>query len=115
MSVRFLGRRVYLGLIVVLMSVRRTTLSASAVQAMQTLGVPERTISRWRHWWLQVFPITPLWQAACARFMPPVQTAHLPGSLIEHFCGVAPHRTMRLLAFLTPLSVQPVIALCEGR
>ena len=34
MSVRFLGRRVYLGLIVVLMSVRRTTLSASAVQTM---------------------------------------------------------------------------------
>ena len=34
MSVRFLGPRVYLGLIVVLMSVRRTTLSASAVQAM---------------------------------------------------------------------------------
>lgn len=107
MSVRFLGRRVYLGLIVVLMSVRRTTLSAAAVQTMQTLGVPERTISRWRHWWLQVFPTTPLWAAACARFMPPVQTVHLPCSLIERFTGVAAHKAMRLLAFLTPLSVQP--------
>ncbi len=107
MSVRFLGRRLYLGLIVVLMSERRTTLNATAAQMMQTLGVPERTISRWRHWWLQVFPTTPLWQAACARFMPPVQTVHLPGSLIERFTGMVAHRAMHLLAFLTPLSVQP--------
>jgi hypothetical protein len=115
MSVRFLGRRLYLGLIVVLMSMRRTTLSASAVQMMQTLGVPERTIARWRHWWRQVFPTTPLWQAVCARFMPPVQTVCLPCSLIERFTGVAAHRAMHLLVFLTPLSVQPVITLCEGR
>ena len=107
MSVRFLGRRVYLGLIVVLMSERRTTLSATAAQMMQTLGVPERTISRWRHWWLQVFPTTPLWQAACARFMPLVQTTDLPSSLIERFIGIEAHRAMHLLAFLTPLSVQP--------
>lgn len=106
-SVRFLGRRVYLGLIVVLMSVRRTTLGAVAVQMMQTLGVPERTLSRWRHWWLQVFPTTPLWQAACARFMPPVQTTNLPTSLIERFTGAATEAAMRLLVFLTPLSVQP--------
>lgn len=106
-SVRFLGRRLYLGLIVVLMSVRRTTLSASAVQMMQTLGIPERTIARWRHWWLQVFPGTTLWQAACARFMPPVQTMNLPTSLIERFTGMVADRAMHLLAFLTPLSVQP--------
>ncbi len=107
MSVRFLGRRVYLGLIVVLMSVRRTTLSASALQTMQTLGVPERTISRWRHWWLQLFPATTLWQASCARFMPPVQTTNLPASLIERFTGVAADSALHLLAFLTPLTVQP--------
>jgi len=107
MSVRFLGRRLYLGLIVVLISVRRTTLNAAAVQLMEALGVPERTISRWRNWWLQVFPATPLWQAACARFMPPVQTIHLPSSLIERFTGVAAHKATHLLLFLTPLSVQP--------
>ncbi|MDP3652999.1 MAG: hypothetical protein Q8R67_15075 [Rhodoferax sp.] len=107
MSVRFLGRRLYLGLIVVLMSVRRTTLSAQAVQLADALGVPERTIARWRHWWLQVFPTTPLWQAACARFMPPVDTQHLPTSLIERFSGPSAEVAMRLLAFLRPLSVRP--------
>lgn len=106
-SVRFLGRRLYLGLIVVLMSVRRTTLSASALQLADALGVPARTIARWRHWWLQVFPATPLWQASCARFMPPVQTILLPASLIERFAGVTAHRALNLLAFLRPLSVQP--------
>ncbi len=109
MSVRFLGRRVYLGLIVVLMSVRRTTLSAATLQTMQTLGVPQRTISRWRHWWLELFPVTTLWQANCARFMPPVQTTNLPTSLIERFTGVAADAALHLLIFLTPLTVRPVI------
>ena len=114
-SVRFLGRRLYLGLIVVLMSVRRTTLSAQAVQLADALGVPARTIARWRHWWLQVFPTTPLWSAACARFMPPVDTLCLPTSLIERFAGPAAEVAMRLLAFLSPLSVRPVITLQEAR
>ena len=105
-SVRFLGRRVYLGLIVVLAPQRRTTLSAVAVQVIDALAIPERTIARWRHWWLQLFCLTPLWQAVCARFMPPVQTINLPASLIERFSGGAAEVAMRLLAFLRPLSVR---------
>ena len=88
---------------------RRTTLSGAAVQVVEALAIPERTIARWRHWWLQHFPITPLWQAACARFMPPVQTTNLPTSLIERFCGAAAAVAMRLLVCLSPLSVCPVI------
>ena len=84
-----------------------TTLSASARQTMQTLGVPERTIARWRHWWLEVFPATTLWQASCARFMPAVQTTNLPASLIERFTGAPADSALHLLAFLTPLTVQP--------
>jgi hypothetical protein len=94
-------------LIVVLMPVRRTTLNATAVQLIETLGVPARTIARWRHWWLQVFPTMPLWAAACTRFMPPVDTLHLPTSLIERFTGPAAQAVMRLLAFLSPSSAQP--------
>ena len=105
-SVRFLGRRVYLGLVVLLAPQRRTTLSAIAVQVVDALAIPERTIARWRHWWLQLFCLTPLWQAACARFMPPVQTINLPASLIERFSGAAAEVAMRLLAFLRPLSVR---------
>jgi hypothetical protein len=106
MSVRFLGRRVYLGLAVVLVPQRRTTLKPGAMQLADALGVPARTISRWRHWWLQLFPATPLWAAACARFMPPVDAQHLPTSLIERFTGAVAQAALHLLAFLKPLSVR---------
>jgi hypothetical protein len=105
-SVRFLGRRIYLGLVVLLVPVRRAQLSAAAAQVIQSLGVPERTVSRWRSWWLQIFPATPLWLADCARFMPPVQTEHLPNSLIERFKGADADSLSHLLVFLSPLSVR---------
>jgi hypothetical protein len=61
-SVRFLGRRVYLALAVVL---------------GQALGVARRTLQRWRRWWRDQFPLTPLWRAACARFEIPARLRHL--------------------------------------
>jgi hypothetical protein len=93
-------------LAVVLVPQRRTTLNALAVQLTDALGVPTRTIARWRHWWLQLFAATPLWQATCARFMPPLDTRCLPSSLIERFTGALADRALRLLAFLRPLSVR---------
>ncbi len=104
-SLRFLGRRVYLGLAVVLLPQRRKTLSSAAIELCETLGVPTRTLSRWRQWWIQRFPCTKLWQALCARFMPPVATIDLPTSLITRFSGAAHEAMLRLLAFLCPLSV----------
>lgn len=88
-SVRFLGRRVYLGLAVVLMSANRAGPVSTAARLCETLTVPVRTLARWRSWWVLHFPLTQLWQAACARFMPPVAKLDLPASLIERFAGVA--------------------------
>jgi hypothetical protein len=105
-SVRFLGRRVYVALAVVLLPQRRTTLSTFAVQLCDTLEVPARTIARWRQWWLQRFATTTLWGQVCARFMPPVQTQDLPTSLIGRFMGTPPVAMVRLLGFLSPLSVR---------
>jgi hypothetical protein len=106
MSVRFLGRRLYLSLLVVVMSARRAGPTSSAARLSQTLAIPARTIRRWQTWWVQLFPATPLWQAQCARFMPPVATTELPASLIERFTGSAAESMMRLLAFLSPLTVR---------
>ena len=105
MSVRFLGRRVYLSLAVVLVSGRLSRPTATAARLCATLAVPVRTLRRWRAWWTQHFPATPLWQAACARFMPPVATTELPASLIARFVGCATESMRRLLTFLTPLTV----------
>ena len=113
-SVRFLGRRVYLGLAVVMMSAGRTQSTSAVAQLSATLDVPARTIQRWRHWWVEQFPTTPLWQAACARFMPPVDLSLLPTSLIERFAGVAEESMRRILLFLTPLTVRSPATLNEG-
>ena len=105
MSVRFLGRRVYLALTVVLKSIRAGPTTAQA-RLCTMLDVPLRTIQRWRAWWLQIFPSTGLWQAECARFMPPASTTELPAGLVVRFTGSAEESMARLLAFLSPLSVQ---------
>jgi hypothetical protein len=71
-----------------------------------TLGVARRTLARWWVWWREQFPLTPLWRAACARFMPPVPEAQLPGELIERFAGPAQGALMRLLVWLSPVTVR---------
>jgi hypothetical protein len=78
-----------------------------------------RTVARWRDWWREQFPRTPLWRARCARFMPPVPEGELPGGLIERFTGPAPAALTALLLWLSPVSVRGgepvVIELHEGR
>lgn len=113
-SVRFLGRRVYLGLAVVLMSAGRTEATSVVAQLGEIMNVPARTIQRWRNWWVEQFLLTPLWQAACARFMPPVALNQLPASLIDRFVGTAAEQLMRLLVFLSPLTVRHLVTLNEG-
>jgi hypothetical protein len=113
-SVRFLGRRVYLGLAVVLMSAGRSPSTSDVAQLSETLDVPARTIQRWRQWWIEQFPLTPLWQAACARFMPPIDLTLLPTSLIERFLGSSDESMRRILVFLSPLTVGHSVTLNEG-
>ena len=113
-SVRFLGRRVYLGLAVVLMSAGRVQSTSAVAQLGETLDIPVRTIHRWQGWWVGQFPATPLWQAACARFMPPIDLSMLPTSLIERFAGSAEEAMRRILIFLSPLTVGRPATLNEG-
>jgi hypothetical protein len=111
LSVRFLGRRVYLALAVVLVSGSRTASTPTGVRLGAELGVARQTLQRWQAWWIEQFPLTPLWRSTCARFMPPVLEAQLAGELITRFAGLAPEALMRLLVWLSPVSVgrgQPV-------
>ena len=104
-SVRFLGRRVYPGFIVVLLAALQHGLSAGRVRVLQEqLGVDRRTLERWRDWWLQQFAPGRLWRVARAHVMPPVNEAALPWSLWERFTGNGDDSLLRLLRFLTPWS-----------
>ena len=104
-SVRFLGRRVYLGTIVVLVAVLRHGAAATRIRDLQDLvGVSRRTVERWCRWWRTALTKTAFWRGACGGFAEPVVVAQLPVSLLERFQGAAEEQLLRLLRFLGPLT-----------
>jgi hypothetical protein len=69
--VRFLGRRVYAGLVVVLITAMIHGLKPARVRRIrEALQIDSRTLKRWRQWWLDNFVRSSFWKAARARFMP---------------------------------------------
>jgi len=84
---------------------RRGAPTPAAARLGMALGVGRRTLARWRDWWCEQFPLTPLWRATCARFMPAVPEVQLPGQLIMRFAGPAHEALMRLLVWLSPVTV----------
>lgn len=104
-SVRFLGRRVYAGMIVVLVSAMTHGLKPERVQRLrEALGVDRRTLDRWRQWWLGLFVNSAFWREARARFMPPVDHRTMPLSLCLGFEVQARERLVELLRFLAPIT-----------
>src|SRR6266700_2445344 len=62
-SLRFLGRKVYLATIVVLIAIMREGATAARMrQLYELLGVNRRTVERWRAWWRNTFAASPFWQ-----------------------------------------------------
>jgi hypothetical protein len=107
-SVRFLGRRVYPGALVVLVSALAQGLSAKRQALLcQTIGLSVRTLLRWRRWWREHFPATPWWRAGQGQFVAPPAPATLPGALLAHFgAGDSSEAMVNLLRWLSPMSVQ---------
>jgi hypothetical protein len=105
MSVRFLGRRVYPGFVVVLVSAMVHGLKPERVRRIrEVLGIDRRTLERWREWWLTSFAGGSFWKAARARFMPLVCEKTLPWSLGRRFEIERPERLLDLLRFLAPVT-----------
>jgi len=106
--VRFLGRRVYLGVVVVLATVLAHGLTGKRLTQLQeqisdTLSA--KTIKRWRKWWREIFPGTGFWQENKARLKSPLDNERLPASLLEMFCGDdLGDRVRGLLHFILPLT-----------
>lgn len=105
-SVRFLGRRVYAGLVVVLVSALAHGLKPERVHRLrQELGIDRRTMERWRQWWRVVFVESSFWKEARARFLPPLCQQTLPWSLCLSFAvSKRRDRLLALLKFLAPLT-----------
>ncbi len=111
-SLRFLGRKVYLAVIVTLISAMRDGLTERRLGKLSAaLGVARRTVARWRRWWLGTFTATAFWRAKSADLMPPVDAGRLPASLLERFAvGLQPtglYGVFRVKRFFPPCQSRP--------
>lgn len=83
-SLRFLGRRVYLELAVLLASA-----CLQAAMSIRTVAsytrVSARTLVRWRRWWREEVPRSSWWAQLRSRLRPPPpDESQLPRSLLSH-------------------------------
>lgn len=104
-SVRFLGRRVFLGAVVVLVSAMMNGPNATRVAKLSSLvGASERTLRRWRTWWRTAFAESAFWKGAAGCFARPFAHEALPHSLLERFAGDERERLGAALRFLSPIT-----------
>ncbi|MBI4870222.1 MAG: hypothetical protein HY814_01495 [Candidatus Riflebacteria bacterium] len=107
-SVRFLGRRRYGAVLVLLLCVARSWDAKHAVRKMtQFLGVEvsEATLARWASWWRHEVPRTPWWQVVRSRFAAPLAAENLAAELVGALRALASEENLlRLLELLGPLT-----------
>jgi len=109
-SVRYLGRRVYLGAAVILASAMIHGVTEKRLADLRERMYPtlaKDTLLRWRAWWRQTLPAMPFWRAARARFDRPLDKAELPASLLARFGDDERDRLIAALKFLSPLTTRP--------
>ncbi len=81
-----LGRKVYFGAVVTLVSVLRHGVSPPRLSRLRELvGVSARTVRRWRQWWLENFAVSAFWRGGRGHLRLPVDDSRLPLSLLEAF------------------------------
>ena len=101
----FLGPKVYIAAIVVLIAIMQHGVTALRMRELtEVIGVDRRTVERWRTWWRDSFTATPFWKVARAAFMPPVDPGQLPAALIQRFAGDDADRLVALLRFMGPIT-----------
>jgi len=105
-SFRFLSRRVYVGLVVVLLTALRHGATPARVAKLRAVvGVSRRTVERWREWWLKDFVRSSFWKSARGQLASPVDKKTLPLSLLEAFRKPTDEeKTVDLLRFILPLT-----------
>ena len=105
-SFRFLGRKVFVAAVVVLVSALRHGATTKRVAMLRELvGTSRRTVERWREWWQNGFVRSPFWKAVRGRLKNPVDIKTLPLSLLNAFSGQEEKTKMiSLLRLLLPLT-----------
>lgn len=105
---RFLGRKVYLGAVVVLATALQHGPSKTSVTKLSALlGIGRRTLLRWRRWWSTMFTTSRFWTSLRGRFMPGVDEATMPASVLSRMPATAEGAVVTLLRLLAPMSTRP--------
>jgi hypothetical protein len=105
-SLRFLGRKVFFSVWVLLLPVLREGPTPARLSRLEEVfAVSRRTLLRWRRWWREAVPQSRFWQARRGDWVAPVAAAALPGSLLQAFAGIveASERVRAVLRWLAPL------------
>ena len=107
-SARFLGRKVYLAAVVILVSAMQQGPTPRRVRELSRLfGADRRSIARWRVFWREHFPQTSFWKVERAGFMPALEVATLPRALLEAFLRTDDpfEDWKKLFRFLSPITI----------
>lgn len=107
-SVRFLGRKIYVGAVVVLAAALQHGPTKKRVAELTTLlGASRRTLVRWRRWWSTMFAASRFWTSLRGRFVPAVDEAAMPTSLLSRVLVTDESAVVTLLRLLAPVSTRP--------
>ena len=105
-SVRFLGRKVYSGTLIILLTALTHGLPPHRrKQLIEKLDLWPQTLYRWKFWWQEGFANSRTWKLESGLFMPPITIDSLPGALLGRLKGDdLAHRFRQFLSLLTPLT-----------
>jgi len=107
-SVRFLGRKVYAGAVVVVAAVM-ALLEASSARVKADTGVPVRTVRRWLTYWQTQLIATALWRSVQGLFVPAIDTTMMPLAIIDRFATTDPdERVSLMLRLVAPVTTHSV-------
>jgi len=105
-SLRFLGRKVFFGVLVLLLPVLRDGPTPERLARLcGAYGVSVRTVRRWCRFWRETFVARRAWQAARGLFAAPVRAKGMPGALLGAFCEISDvaSRVVAVLRLVSPI------------
>lgn len=109
-SVRFLGRKVYLGVSVLVASLNELGASTPVAIRAQT-GIFPRTVRRWADWWKNHFSRSRFFIEAQGQFMPPVEKEDLPTSIFRRFSQTSfSKKLFSMLKWLSPMTTPSALS-----
>jgi len=106
-SIRFLGRRVYFSVVIIVATVLVSGPNAkrlSQINEYLSVKIDRKTMKEWRRWWSDVFPKNAHWQKIKSLFIPPIDEGILPGSLVYSFSSRDPPNEHEIIKILKILS-----------